>query len=342
MDRKELIRRLQESRREIEPGQDVGIGAFRPEDALGVALAYHETYGDGFPLDYVYDPAEIARRNATGELHTVVARTGKGEVVGFAGIFRPAPHPDVYEAGQLNVVRSYRKRQVGTGLTEALFKGVIPRLPISLLCCEALANATFSQQMAMTEGLEPVGLEVECLPPVQEGEPRLSLVLLVKAYGKAACSAHLPDAYRDFCETAYAELGLPRSLSPGAAFSGETQADRFSLPTAGLLRLTVRRCGADLAEAVAGAEAQADGRGAVQVFLDLGDAAAPRAVELLRDRGYFLSGLLPCWFGTDALVLQKVSQEPDWGAIQGCGPKVGAIRDLVREDFERAGKNGRS
>jgi len=59
------------------------------------------------------------------------------------------------------------------------------------------------------------------------------------------------------------------------------------------LRLTVTRAGRDFGEAVSAAEAKAGPRGVMQIFLNLGDAAAPRAVAVLRDRGYFLAGLLP-------------------------------------------------
>jgi len=38
--------------------------------------------------------------------------------------------------------------------------------------------------------------------------------------------------------------------------------------------------------------------------------------------------------------MQKVHLEPDWDAIQGADQKATAIRDLVREDFERAKGQG--
>lgn len=345
MGREELIRRLQEARREIEPGQDVTIGPFRPEDALGVALAYYEIYGDSFPLEHVYDPEEILHRNATDDQHTMVARTPRGEVVGLAGLFRHAPNPGLYEAGQLMVLPGYRRGKVAASLQREVFDNLRPRLGLPVFFLEAIGNHTASQHLAHSQGLVFTGLEVECMPSLAHakeggGSRNISLFLMFKVVEKASGHVHLPEAYREFCEALYAELGLPRVASPGAELSGETLADRFSFPESGLVRLTVHRPGKDFGEVVAAAEAQA-GQGLVQVFLNLGEAATPRAVDLLRGRGYFLGGLLPFWFGPDGLLLQKLPRDPDWDAIQVCGPEAEALRRVVREDFERVRRPGR-
>jgi len=340
MGRGELIRKLRESYRAIEPDQDVTMGLFRPEDALGVALAYYETYGDTFPLEHVYDPEEIVRRNATDDQYTVVARTPRGEVVGLFGLFRHAPNPGVYEAGQLMVLKSYRKRHISTEFSLLAHDKLPKQLRIPVVFLEAVSNHTVSQLIALPRGLAFTGLEVECMPSgVQAKEndasPNISLFLMFKLFEKTSCDVYLPEPYRTFCETMYAELALPRAFSSAAALTGETLASPFFIQETGLMRLTVTRAGRDFGEAVSAAEAKAGPRGLIQVFLNLGDATAPPAVEMLRGRGYFLAGLLPYWFGADGLLLQKVRLEPDWDAIHGVDQKATAIRDMVREDFER-------
>lgn len=342
MGREELIRKLRESHREIEPGQDVTIEPFRPEHALGVALAYLDTYGDTFPLDHVYDPEEIIRRNATEDQYTMVARTPRGEVVGLVGLFRHAPNPDVCEVGQLMVIASYRNRSLSTEFSKAALDSLPRRLRIPVIFLEAVSNHTVSQLIATLRGLAFTGLEVECMPPGahagQDSAPRKgSLFLMFKSFKNASCTVHTPEPYRTFCETMYAELALPRVFSCEAALAEETLATDFFLQEAGLLRLTVTRAGRDFGETVSTAEAKAGPRGVVQIYLNLGDASAPLAVETLRDEGYFLAGLLPFWFGSDGLLMQKVRQEPDWDAIQSVDLKAAAIRDIVREDFERTG-----
>ena len=171
---------------------------------------------------------------------------------------------------------------------------------------------------------------------VDDASRNISLFLMFKSFHNAGCDVYLPEPYRAFCEAMYAELALPRVFSAAGALAGETQASQFFLQETGLLRLTVARAGRDFDEGVSAAEAKAGPRGMMQIFLNLGDAATPQAVERLRDRGYFLAGLLPCWFGADGLLMQKVCLEPDWDAIQGAGHGAAVLRDMVREDFERA------
>ncbi len=346
MGREALIRKLQESRREIEPGQDVEVGLFRPEDALGVALAYYETYGDAFPLEHVYDPAEIIRRNATDAQHTLVARTPKKDVTGLAGLFRSAPNPDVYEAGQLMVLKSYRKRKIGVRFSEEALDNLPRTLRIPVIFGESVCDHLPPQALFYAQGMSFTGLEAECMPPppgAGEGgaSRKRSLFLMFKIFQNAFRETHTPEAYRAFCEAIYAELALPRAESPSAALTGETASSQFFLQETGLLRLTVTRAGGDFDETVCAAEATAGDLGVVQAFLDLGDAAAPRAVDALRDRGYFLGGLLPYWFGSDGLLMQKTGLEPDWNAIQVCCPKGAAMRDVIREDYERAKRRER-
>ena len=340
MGREEWIRRLQECHREIEPGQDVTIGLFRPEDALGVALAYYETYGETFPLEHVYDPEEIARRNATDDQYTVVARTPRGEGVGLFGLFRHAPNPGVYEAGQLMVLKSYRNRHLSTEFSKVALDSLPRQLGIPVIFLEAVSNHAVSQLIALPRGLAFTGLEVECMPSgvqadADDGAHNISLFLMFKLFEKTSCDVYLPEPYRTFCETIYAELALPRVFASAAAGTGETVASPFFIQETGLMRLTVSRAGRDLGAVVSAAEVKAGPRGLLQIFLNLGDGAAPQAVAVLRDRGYFLAGLLPCWFGADGLLMQKVGREPDWDAIQCVDCNAAAIRDMVREDFER-------
>lgn len=341
MSREELIRKIQEARREIEPGQDVSIGLFRPGDAPGIAQAYYEIYCDAFPLEHVYDPEEILRRNAADGQHTVVARTPRGEVVGLIGLFRRAPNPGVYEVGQFMVLLSYRKGSVGTKLNTAVLNDLPQSLQIPVVFAEAVCNHTISQHTGLSGGMIFTGLEVECMPSgerAREGRAcrNVSFFLMCKVFRRSSCPVHLPEAYRAFCASILAELELPREILPPARLEGGTVEEREVIPACGLARLTVHRCGADFAGSVAAIEAQ--GQGAIQVVLNLGDAAVAQAVALLRDRGYFLGGLLPHWFGPDGLVLQKLSRDPDWDAIQVCGPEAEAVRAVVRQDFERARK----
>lgn len=340
MQREAVIARLREARREIEPGQEVTVGLFRPEDALGVCLAYLEVYGDAFPVAHVYDPAEVIRRNAGADQYTVVARTPRGEVVGLAGLFRNAPNPEVYEAGQLMVLRQYRDNRVGAAIARQTI-GTLPReLGLSVLFGETVCNHLAPQRLFLQGGLACAGLEVECMPAkafkAEGGEVRnVSLLLMFAVHVSRPCAIRVPEPYCGILGELCGRFGLVRTPLAPQPLAGETEWTEFLLPEAGLSRLTISRAGADFGGVVAGAEGRAT---IVQACLNLGDPGVDEAVALLRDRGYYFGGLLPHWFGPDGLMMQRPGQrpgqEPDWDAMRLDGDTAMAMRDFVRADQE--------
>lgn len=343
MSQEALIARLRAARREIEPDQEVEVGLFRPEDALGVSLAYLEVYGDAFPVKHVYDPDEVVRRNATDDQYTIVARTPRGEVVGLAGLFRQAPNPDVYEAGQFMVLKEYRSGHVARDISREVMQAQAQRLGLPVTFCEAVCNHPASQRIASHDGLACAGLAVECMPAktykAEGGVSRnVSLLYMFAVHGSQPCDLCAPAPYAAIIRELWERFGLVRDQLARQPLAGETEWTEFLLPEAGLSRLTVPRAGADFEAVAAGAE---DRAGTVQVYLNLGDAAVDEAVALLRGRGYFFGGLLPHWFGPDGLIMQKTPQEPDWEAIILDGEQAQAMGDFVRADRETVAPSGR-
>lgn len=339
MSREKLISALREAKKDIEPGQEVEVGLFRPEDALGVALAYFEIYGDAFPLDLVYDPDELTSRNATDGQYTVVARTAKGDIVGLGGVYRNAPNPEVYEAGQLMVLKSYRNSHIAGEIGKYIMTECVRTLNIPTVFSEGVCNHPVSQRLSFREGFSPTGLEVECMPAKtyeEEGgvQRNVSLLLMFKVQTKKPETVHAPDEYREIMEHTYAELELERSFEKGGDLPAKTtQHDEFTVDESRLTRLTVRELGHDFAAVLEKTEKKYGAAGLTQLYLSLGDPGAPKAVSDLRKRGYFYGGLLPHWFGPDGLIMQKAPQEPDWDAMRLYGKKAKAIHAYVHSDY---------
>ena len=72
-----------------------------------------------------------------------------------------------------------------------------------------------------------------------------------------------------------------------------------------------------------------------QVFLKLTEPAVAAAADLLRQRGYFLGGVLPCWFGEDALLMQKTLEKPNFEPIFVLTKRAKQIKQFVADDCER-------
>ena len=93
----------------------------------------------------------------------------------------------------------------------------------------------------------------------------------------------------------------------------------------------------DFLSALAECEAQADALGVVvyQVWLPMSQPCLGWAVDGLRERGYFLGGLLPRWFDEDGILMQRLVHPPDWEAQQILLERSQAIAKFIREDWDR-------
>jgi hypothetical protein len=103
-------------------------------------------------------------------------------------------------------------------------------------------------------------------------------------------------------------------------------------------RISVFEIGEDFVTAMAARESEAADRGVTvyQVWLPLASPSVGWAVERLRGRGYFLGGLLPRWFDTDGLLMQRLAHTPNWDSIQILLERSRQIIRMVREDWKRS------
>ena len=85
-------------------------------------------------------------------------------------------------------------------------------------------------------------------------------------------------------------------------------------------------------------ERKAGDNGIVQAIFDLGRSDAPAGIEALNTRGYSFGGFMPCWFETDALMLQRLTAEPNFEAINLYTDRAKAILAHIRQEWETRGR----
>jgi hypothetical protein len=335
--RAENIARLKESFRAAAPGQAVVIDDFRPEDAPGVASLYYAIYGDGFPLDYVYDPAAIAAANAAGDLHQMVVRTTTGEVVGAAALFRSAPGAHIMEGGGLMLLPDYRRGRTGLELPRRTHKEISARLGLWAVYGQSVCNHVTSQKIIDRLGLWPYALELEALPTHTDRDhgdapQRTALLDQFEVIKDRPQVIFPPERYAGLFAELYAQVGLKREFAPGRAPAGATTAVIKDMAHADLARLEVAAIGEDLTMLVGEMEAARPACLIRQLSLPLTDPGLPAAVKAARARGYFLSGVLPMWRDEDSLLMQKLALEPDWGGIMLYNQTARDLLQAIRRD----------
>ena len=329
----------------IAPDRTFEIDLFRPEDAEGIGRLFRSVYGDGYPIKTYYMPEHLARENARGQTISLVARTGTGDIAGHAALYRSAPSRTLYEYGAALVLPDYRRCGINRLLLEYSYEKAPRRFRIDAFFCEAVCNHVFMQKTFANFGATETALEVDLMPAQaytreKSAKGRVSSLLLFREIASPIHRVYLPGAYQTALGLAYGWLKRePRITPAGSALPAQaaTETETQVFDFAQVARVTVQVIGSDFDRHLNGLEEGFATAGAtvIQVWLPLSSAWVGGGVDILRDRGYFLGGLLPCWFGGDGLLMQKIINRPNWDGIELYTERGRKILEFVRADWER-------
>jgi hypothetical protein len=328
---------LKSAQHEIEQGQKFEVDDFRPADAEGVARLYYAVYGDTFPIDYVYDPAELIRLNAGLDLHQVVGRTQKGDVVGLYALFRNPPGRHIMEGGSWIVHPAYRGTSLAMRMARRVHSQPPERLELDVISGQCVCNHVITQKLGVSLKSLVGALELEAMPPKPDelgggSEGRVSLLDEFEMIHDRPHTIYLPRQYADTLRSIYASRGLNREFAEDGLPGQSTVSSLQDLGEAGLAKITVDELGRDFAGHLAGVESEYPGRHVYQTVLPLGQPGCSMAVEAARAAGYFLGGLLIQWYDQDGLLLQKLAAEPDLSRIQLYRQESKDLLELIMSD----------
>jgi hypothetical protein len=138
------------------------------------------------------------------------------------------------------------------------------------------------------------------------------------------------DDERNF---ARAEEDLPSNTS--------TKINAQVFDFAKVARLALHEAGKDFENAFDEKEKSLRAKGVIviQVWLKLSWPWIGRAVDVLRERGYFLGGVLPRWFDVDGMLMQKIIGQPNWEGIQLYSDRAKKILEIVKADWQCINKD---
>lgn len=326
--------------------KNISVGRLDQEKAAVVGDLFRAVYGEEYPAAYVYDPDKLWAENQTGDTYSVLAFTEDGEAVGHLAIFRSAPSPKVYELGQLLVLPRYRGSGIGDKLTEYVTEVLIKEVEVDAVFCESVCHYAFSQKIVASRGYVDTALEVGLMPAQaykkeQSSTGRVTCLLQFKEENLRSQRVYLPGCYQS--ELMFCYEGLSTRKLQEAVFSlpekGETVGREKVFALAGVARIAVETIGADFPAYVLKLEKLAREKKiqAMQIYLPLHEPTVGGAVAILQEKGFFLGGILPYWFGGDGLLMQKLwNTNPAFAECQLYTVKAGKIRTLIQADWEKS------
>lgn len=331
----------------VDSGQKFQVDRFRPGDAPGIANLYYAVYGPDYPFDTYYIPDRIREENQIGNIHSVVARTPKGDIVAHGALYRSSPpYGNLYELGQYLVLKNYRETFAAFKINQYIAETLLPQVRPAGIFGEAVCSHVATQKASALMGMKDVALEVDLMPAQvyakERNTPsRVSCLIQFRSFADRPHEVFIPAAYREQIAYIFSDLDISRVITPSPeAMAPDCQSEttvKF-FPHASVARVNVLQAGIDFEPLVARLEQEAQDQDLVvlQVFLNLGSRWVGRAVEDLRRRGYFFSGYLPRWFDTDGLLMQKLGGPPHWEGIQLFNAKAGRILEMVQADWQAA------
>jgi hypothetical protein len=357
--REEALRLLKAAPLRVEERTSFVARAMRPEDAWLVARLMFSIYGEDYSHDYCYIPERFAEKLERGEILASVAQIETGDVVGYAALYRTSsPNARVFEIGKYVIAPPYRGSLALARVQAILLEKLLPEAGADAVIGEVVCTHTRNQRMTSRTSFRETGFEVGLLPAApyrlegadsgavqdsetQPDESRASFVVF-SCLGR---NERLPQYAPAFYEEALAWIGANLELSrdrrptkPGALMSLEQAHSDLSpcfFDSVGALRCNVGRVGRDFEQRMDQLEAEARTRGVLvmQMILDLGSPEAATGARVLRERGYFLGVLLPSWFGTDGLLMQKIATPPQLASIRIHTELGRSVFELVAADL---------
>ncbi len=319
------------------------VELFRPEDAEDITALFRSVYGEAYPVKLVYHPADLVAAFDRKENIPIVARTKTGVIIGYAALYRSTPNPELYEAGQGLVLADFRGSGVVSRMMEYTCEVVVPALPMESVFGEAVCNHVYTQKswgkFAAESALEVDLMPEEAYHAEKSASGRVAVLPMFRNYRKRKQVVYLPTRYAEQLGLIYSAFKDDQEFGDSSEGlpPGRSRVDVQVFDFAKVARITVWDCGADFEETLAGQEAALARRGITvfQAWLNLSWPFVGAVTEVLRRRGYFFGGLLPRWFGTDGLLMQRTAGRPNWEGIHLFTDRARMIYNFVHADWLR-------
>lgn len=333
--------------REMPPivaGQKFSVEDFCPEDALGIARLYFAVYGEMFPVDYVYDPEEMVRLNAQHEIHQVVGRAENGDVVGLYALFHNPPGRKIMEAGSWIVHPDYRNTTLSMRLARRIHLHPPEYLGLNIISGQSVCDHLITQKMGAHFNALSCAIEIESMPPRPEAHEgwsggRISLLNQFSVLQDQPHTVFLPAQYADVLLDIYRTRELQREYAEDCPpLAAETVCTVQHMDGANLVKMTVDEVGLNVAERLLDVFGEKPAHYVDQLVVPMNRSGSSLAVEAARTLGFFFGGLLPLWYDSDGLLLQRVAGEPVWAGIQLHTPHAKELLGLIRKDWEVVGR----
>ncbi len=314
-----------------------------PADAAKVATVFRAIYGDDFPMKYVYHADQVMREINERRLAAALAFDEAGTPVGYISMYKCAPNPGLWEGGNLLVVPEHGSSDLASMLMQYYLQPQnLPDRFSDGVFGEAVCHHYFTQLTCAKSGFTDCALALDQMDSssFREHRPdsdRVACLFQFMEYSEPHEPVYLPERYAAILTNLLAPLrkrNFRQSTAP-LPDTGETERKDDYYESAGTWRVSVSSSGSNWGGFLDDLLHEARRRQVktLQVILSASLPYTGDAVELMRQRGFFLGGIFPRWFGADGIMMQQMlGKEPDYEGVKLYSAAAKTLLEFIRQD----------
>lgn len=303
-------------------------------------------YGDSYPNEMMYDPAQLQEAIETKIMHSVVARNDDGNVIGHCALTFDSQHNASPEAGKMIVDPDYRGHHIAESMAQKRIE-IAKELNLPGFWTECVTNHPYSQHEMITFGAKETGLMLGVDPASMmqmqglenHSDTRMSLLAFYLPLKDTNQTIYLPKHHVKFTSDLSKVLKLDRKImdltQPGDGVSVSTVTVDNLEKTA---QISILHIGKDLQAHVSRELENIRPQEVASIYLDLplNQKAASHAYVELEKLGFFWAAWIPNYsINGDILRLQKINQAVNFDEISTARAEGENIKKYVQSEWVR-------
>jgi anti-sigma regulatory factor (Ser/Thr protein kinase) len=298
------------------------IRAMAPSEAVEVAKCIYKAYGYSYFYEYMYYPEQLSELNNQGRMHSAVAVTLDGEIVGHSALSFWREGARIAEMGQGVVKPEFRSQGLFAKLNEYLV-GKAAEMSLMGVFGQAVTNHNRSQRVVLSLGLGVCAITLGYVPAdvtfkgITESLPQRESLVIHFMYLANVPSPTIfaPPQHSDIIQNLYLQLGVTPVLGMPAVTAIEDLEANSILETKILGPLNVARIelvnyGRNVVGEIRALlkELCLKRLDVIILYLDLCDPGTYHFTGEFEALGFLFSGILPgATRQGDALILQYLN-----------------------------------
>lgn len=321
---------------------------FQDEYGIEISKCAYRSYGYSYE-EYIYYPEKIIELNKDGMLHSIVAVTDAGDLMGHIALKFDIKNNDIAEMGVAFVNPEYRS----SGIFTKLFVSIIEKgieLGLRGLSGRAVTGHEASQKVCLKYGLETCGILLGAFPKDVEFKKitgvipqRESGVLMFKGLRKREETVlYPPPKHHQIIKDIYKNLGIDVIIGEPPSDLSHLDDQEIHITTSkqdilNTVEIKIYKYGKNVLKNVVLEMHyhKLEKTDVMFLYLDLEDPYTYTFAEECEKMGFFFSGVLPgALLKNDALILQFLNnQKIDYNLLHPFAPFSKVLLDYVsRQD----------